>query len=68
MTMKDHLRSPRSNIPDCVNREEETIFWETHDLTEFLAETKPVRLRVNKNFTQGLTIHLDRGDREKREA
>ena len=67
MTMKHQQRPPTSKIPDFANREEETLFWETHDFTEFLDETQPVRLRVGKNLTQGLTVRLDREDREELE-
>src|SRR5829696_8178708 len=56
-----------SRIPDFQSREEEAAFWDTHDFTEFLDETRPVKLRVAKNLTEGLTVRLDRRDREELE-
>ena len=56
-----------SRIPDFQSREEEAAFWDTHDFTEFLDETRPVKLRVAKNLSEGLTVRLDRRDREELE-
>ena len=56
-----------SRIPDFQSREEEAAFWDTHDFTEFLEETRPVKLRVAKNLSEGLTVRLDRRDREELE-
>src|SRR3954454_9232971 len=66
MTSKhDDLGRPAaSRIPDFQSREEEAAFWDTHDFTEFLDETRPVKLRVAKNLSAGLTVRLDRRDRE----
>src|ERR671918_3055290 len=60
-------RTARSRIPDFRSREEEAAFWDTHDFTEFLDETRPVKLRVGKNLSEGLTVRLDRQDREELE-
>jgi hypothetical protein len=56
-----------SRIPDFQSREEEAAFWDTHSFTEFLDETWPVKLRVRKGLSQGLTVRLDRHDREELE-
>jgi hypothetical protein len=53
-----------SRIPDFQSREEEAAFWDTHDFTEFLEETRPVKLRVGKHLSEGLTVRFDREDRE----
>jgi hypothetical protein len=63
----DPRRTPASRIPDFQSREEEAAFWDTHDFTEFLDETRPVKLRVAKNLSEGLTVRLDRRDREELE-
>ena len=63
----DPSRTPASRIPDFQSREEEATFWDTHDFTEFLEETRPVKLRVAKNLSEGLTVRLDRRDREELE-
>jgi hypothetical protein len=69
--MKSEHDNPRrtatSRIPDFQSREEEAAFWDTHDFTEFLDETRPVKLRVAKNLSEGLTVRLDRRDREELE-
>jgi len=56
-----------SRIPDFRSREEEAAFWDTHDFTEFLDETRPVKLRVGKQLSEGLTVRLDRRDRDELE-
>ena len=56
-----------SRIPDFASREEEAEFWDTHDFTEFLDETRPVKLRVGKQLSEGLTVRLDRQDRDELE-
>ena len=56
-----------SRIPDFQSREEEAAFWDSHDFTEFLDETRPVKLRVRRNLAEGLTVRLDRQDREELE-
>ena len=56
-----------SRIPHFQSREEEAAFWDTHEFTEFLDETRPVKLRVAKNLSEGLTVRLDRRDREELE-
>ena len=60
-------RPATSRIPDFKSREEEAAFWDTHEFTEFLDETRPVKLRVTKNLSEGLTVRLDRRDREELE-
>lgn len=52
-----------SRIPDFATREEEAAFWDSHDFTDFLDETRPVKLRVAKKLSEGLTIRLDPRDR-----
>src|SRR5688572_17207668 len=56
-----------SRIPDFASREEEAAYWDTHDFTEFLDETRPVKLRVGKQLSEGLTVRLDRQDRDELE-
>ncbi len=56
-----------SRIPNFRNREEEAEFWDTHEFTEFLDETRPVKLRVRKNLSEGITVRLDRQDRDELE-
>ncbi len=64
----DRRRQPTaSQIPDFRSREDEAAFWDAHDFTEFLEETRPVKLRVGKNLAEGLTVRLDRQDREELE-
>jgi predicted DNA binding CopG/RHH family protein len=66
-TERDQRAQPLSKIPDFRSREEEAEFWDTHDFTEFLDETRPVKLRIGKQLSEGLTVRLDRHDREELE-
>ena len=56
--------NPANRIPDFATREEEADFWDTHDITDFLDELKPVKVNVSKTLGQGLTIRLNTDDRE----
>jgi predicted DNA binding CopG/RHH family protein len=61
MTQRKEGNSSRtpSRIPDFKSREEEARFWDTHDITDYLDELKPVRVKFAKNLSQGITIRLD---------
>ncbi len=61
---RPQARPTRSRIPDFASKEEETAFWDSHDFTEFLDETRPVTLRVAKHLSDGLTVRLDPRDRD----
>ncbi len=58
--MTQNTKQPAtSRIPDFKTREEEAAFWDTHDFTDFEDEFQPVRVRVAKNLSEGITIRLD---------
>ena len=46
-------------IPNFKNKEDEARFWDTHDITDFLEETRPVKVKFAKNLSEGITIRLD---------
>ena len=46
-------------IPDFKSYEEEADFWDTHDLTDYWDEFKPVKVRFAKNLSAGINIRLD---------
>lgn len=48
-----------SKIPEFKNREEEAKFFETHSISDYLDEFKPVEARFAKNLSEGLHIRLD---------
>ena len=48
-----------SRIPDFETRQEEAAFWDTHDITDFEDEFKPVSARFAKRLSEGITIRLD---------
>ena len=50
---------PQSRIPKFASREEEASFWDTHDITDYWDELKPVKVRFAKNLSEGITIRLD---------
>jgi len=49
-------------IPEFASIEEEAEFWDTHDITEFLDETVPVRLQARDPLEQILAVRLDFGE------
>ena len=52
-------KKTKSRIPDFASYAEEANFWDTHDTTDFEDEFKPVRVRVAKNLSEGITIRFD---------
>jgi hypothetical protein len=56
-------RAP-SRIPEFRSREEEAEFWDTHDVTDYLDELRPVRVRATPNLVQGMTVRLEAADRD----
>ncbi len=50
-------------IPAFHSIEEESEFWDTHDLTDFLEESNPVHLTVAADLSDPLTVQLDQSDR-----
>lgn len=48
-----------SKIPQFKNREEEAKFWETHSISDYINEFKPIEARFAKNLSEGLHIRLD---------
>ena len=57
MTAKEGPR--KSRIPEFANREQEAEWWDTHDITDYLDELKPVKVRFAKNLCEGITIRFD---------
>lgn len=49
----------KSRIPEFKNREEEALWWETHDLADYQDEFKTIKVRFAKNLSEGLHIRLD---------
>ncbi len=48
-----------SRIPAFATREEEAAFWDTHDTTDFEDEMVPVKVKVTKHLSAGVTVRLD---------
>ncbi|MDQ3225723.1 MAG: BrnA antitoxin family protein [Chloroflexota bacterium] len=59
----DHGESV-TGIPAFHNREEEAEFWDTHDVTDYLDELRPVQVRFAPNLSTGMTVRLDPDDRD----
>lgn len=53
-------------IPAFNNVEEEAAFWDTHDITDYLDESRPAQLRVSPNLTSEyrFVVALDGDDWE----
>jgi hypothetical protein len=61
--MTDQPEHP-SRTPEFCSREEEATFWDTHDVTDYLDELRPVRVSFAPNLSAGMTVQLDPADRE----
>lgn len=54
------IRTNKKNkIPQFKNKEEEAKFWESHSVSDFLDEFKPMQARFAKNLSAGLHIRLN---------
>lgn len=51
-------------IPAFNSIEEEASFWDTHDVTDYLEESRPVEITVGQELAERLTLRLERTDRE----
>ena len=51
-------------IPSFANVEEEAAFWDTHDVTDYLAESTPVQITVGQKLAERLTLRVDQADRQ----
>ena len=58
-TRQPERPATESRIPDFKSREEEAEFWDTHDITDFLDELRPVKVRFAKNLSEGMTIRFE---------
>jgi len=60
MTAKKARKKP---IPQFKSREEEAKFWDSHDLSDYWGDFKPVGVRFAKklSLSEGITIRLDPG-------
>ena len=59
----------KSQIPDFKTYKEEAEFWDTHDVTDFMDELKPVKVTVNLKKSSApkkvVSIRLDEPDETK---
>ncbi len=53
------LPAVQRRIPDFKNREEEAEFWDTHDITDYLHELKPVQVTVAEGPLSLLSVDFD---------
>jgi hypothetical protein len=59
-----HQPPKPSKIPEFSSIEEESEFWDTHDITEFLDETVPVRIQTRDPLERVLAVRLDAGEQD----
>jgi predicted DNA binding CopG/RHH family protein len=53
-----HSQRP-SRIPDFASREEEAVWFETHDLADYQDEFRTVDARFAKHLSAGINIRLE---------
>ena len=56
---KNHTNDTEQAIPEFASLEEEAEFWDTHNMSDHWDKLKPVRLKVAKNLSRGITIRFD---------
>lgn len=53
------MTQKQKTIPEFKNREEEALWFETHDLADYQHEFKTVKAKFAKNLSEGITIRFD---------
>lgn len=69
--MSKYLNYPTpayGSVPSFQTYEEETAFWDSHDVAEFTEETVPVNVRSTPGLTKQLMIRVDEETDQKLEA
>lgn len=59
MKQMKNKKEKKSRIPEFTSREEEAKWFETHSISDYLDEFKPVKAHFAKNLSEGLHIRLD---------
>ena len=59
MKTKSQEKSKKKQIPEFKSIKEEAKFWDTHDLADYWDEFKPVKVRVAKKLSEGITVRFD---------
>ena len=49
----------RSRIPEFASREEEAEFWDTHDITDYWDELKPVKVKFSESIDHAVIVRFD---------
>ena len=55
----DQPRPSGGRIPVFGSRQDEAEFWDSHDITDYLDELRPIKVRFAKNLSEGITIRFD---------
>lgn len=53
------MTQKQKNIPEFKTREEEALWFETHDMADYKHEFKTIQARFAKNLSEGITIRFD---------
>jgi hypothetical protein len=53
----------RGKIPSFRSIEEEAVFWDTHELTDYMDDADRVAITVGGELGERVTVRLDRADR-----
>ena len=52
----EQQRQKKLRIPEFASREEEAEFWDTHDITDFWDELKPVKVKFSDRIDHGVIV------------
>ena len=53
------MKPNKDPIPGNVSREELAQFWDTHDISDYVDQMKPVQLQASSKFSRGVTVLFD---------
>ena len=49
----------KPKLPELKTRTQVAAFWDTHDVTDYLHELRPMKVRFAKNLSSGITVRFD---------
>ena len=57
--MSESKSQKQRTIPEFASREEEAEFWDTHDITDYWDELKPVKVKFSESIDHAVIVSFD---------
>ena len=57
--MNESKSQKQRTIPEFASREEEAEFWDTHDITDYWDELKPIKVNFSDSIDHAVIVRFD---------